>query len=263
MSEMEKRVSDREADALLSGQTPVGRPELGDLASMMSELRDASRSVPAPLSSAAFQARLDDHLVASLSMNDDAISASSPIAGATPTSVGQPSALTQGVRKMIAWLAGLGLASKIALGTGVMVVAASGVGAAGALPGPVQSAFDTIVSTVTGSDDELDDDPARVDDDESDVDDDPVRVDDDESDVDDDPVRVDDDESDVDDDGERTDDDESDVNDDPERTDDDESDVNDDPAPETDDESDADDDPAPDTDDESDVDDDPAPADED
>lgn len=263
MSEMEKRVSDREADALIAGQTPAGRPELGDLATMMSDLRSVSRSVPAPLSSEAFHDRLDNHLVGSLSMNDDAISVSSPIAAAAPARPGLSSAFTQGVRKMMAWLAGLGLASKIALGTGVVVVAASGVGAAGALPGPVQGAFDTIVSTVTGNDDELDDDPARVDDDESDVDDDPIRIDEDESEVDDDPNRVeDDDESEVDDDGERVDDDD-DVNDDPERIDDDESDVNDDPSPETDDEPEVDDDSAPEADDESEVDDDPAPVDED
>ena len=111
------------------------------------------------------------------------------------------------------WITGLGLASKIAIGTAVVLVAATGVGAAGALPGPAQSAFDTIVSTVTGEDSGLEDDPAPYVDDESDVDDDAAPYVDDESDVDDDAAPSVDDESDVDDDAAPSVDDDSDVDD--------------------------------------------------
>ena len=49
---------------------------------------------------------------------------------------------------MFSWIAGLGLAAKIALGAGVAVAATAGAGAAGVLPTGAQDTFDTVVSTV-------------------------------------------------------------------------------------------------------------------
>lgn len=49
---------------------------------------------------------------------------------------------------MISWFTGLGVLAKVALAAGVAVAAVGGVGAAGALPGGTQEAFDHLVSVV-------------------------------------------------------------------------------------------------------------------
>jgi hypothetical protein len=51
--------------------------------------------------------------------------------------------------KIKGFIAGLGVAGKIALGAGVACAATTGAGAAGVLPGPVQHAFSEAVSSVT------------------------------------------------------------------------------------------------------------------
>ncbi|MGV8858121.1 hypothetical protein [Rhodoglobus sp.] len=49
---------------------------------------------------------------------------------------------------MFSWIAGLGIASKIALGATVAVAATAGAGAGGILPSGAQDAFDSVISTV-------------------------------------------------------------------------------------------------------------------
>ncbi|MFN4001720.1 hypothetical protein [Microcella sp.] len=261
---MSKRIDDTEAEQLLAGMTPAGRPELRDLADALGSVRTSALAVAAPQPNERLVARLEGQALAPISITGVADVATPSTAGTASHAVRRP-AFIEGVRSMMEWISGVSLTSKIAIGMGVVVFGVTGVGAAGALPGPAQSAFDTIVSTVTGSEPEVDDDPAPFVDDESDVDDDPVRqeenevevdddpessTDDDEGEVDDDPVRHDDDdEAEVDDDPVRhDDDDEGEVDDDPVRDgDDDEGEVDDDPAPEGDDEPEVDDDPAPET----------------
>jgi len=266
---MNKKIDNDEAERLLAGTLPEGRPELRDLADAITAVRMTAASAPLPVPTALLVDRLSGQPIASISTMGEAEVASPVPAGGASGTVRRP-ALIEGVRGVMEWISGLGLTSKIAIGLGVVVFGTAGVGAAGALPGPAQSAFDTIVSTISGTESGLDDDPPPYVDDESDLNDDPARPEeseldvdddpapfvDDESDVDDDPAPYVEDESDVDDDPVRQDEDESDVNDDPVRQDEDESDVNDDPAPSVEDESDVDDDPAPSAEDESDVDDD-------
>lgn len=150
MNEMSKRISDHDIERLLAGQTPEGRPELADVAATIAEFRAvAHEAVPQP--SAALLARLD--LPVSVGAASVAVSA----AGATaplPQSVTSTAAPadaersdSRGINKMFEWIAGLGLAAKITAGTGALALSLAGVGAAGALPGPLQEAFDSAVTT--------------------------------------------------------------------------------------------------------------------
>lgn len=150
MNEMSKRISDHDIERLLAGQTPEGRPELADVAASLAEFRAvAHEAVPQP--SAALLARLD--LPVSVGAASVAVSA----AGATaplPQSVTSTAAPadaersdSRGIKQMFEWIAGLGLAAKITAGTGALALSLAGVGAAGALPGPLQAAFDSAVTT--------------------------------------------------------------------------------------------------------------------
>jgi len=79
-------------------------------------------------------------------------------AGITPAHRSRTVALRNGVKKMIGSFAGLGIAAKIAAATGVLALGLTGVGAAGALPGPAQDAFDGVVSSFVPTDEETVDD---------------------------------------------------------------------------------------------------------
>lgn len=133
-------ITDAEAQQLLSGATPEGRPELAELAASIADVRRDASQLAAPQPSAALAARLDQ----------PALGVS---AGSEPTPL-------KGIKKMAASIAGLGLAAKLAAATGVLALGLTGVGAAGALPGPAQDAFDGVVSTFTATEDEVVDDGA-------------------------------------------------------------------------------------------------------
>lgn len=133
-------ITDAEAQQLLSGATPAGRPELDELAASIADVRRDASQLTAPQPSAALAARLDQ----------PALGVS---AGAEPTPL-------KGIKKMAASIAGLGLAAKLAAATGVLALGLTGVGAAGALPGPAQDAFDGVVSSFTSTEDEVVDDGA-------------------------------------------------------------------------------------------------------
>lgn len=132
-------ITDAEAQQLLSGATPEGHPELSALAASIADVRRDAAQVPAPQPSFALAAQL-----------------------AHPT----PGASTRLRREMkrATPIARFGLAAKIAAAVGVLALGFLGVGAAGALPGAAQDAFDDVVSTIVPSEGESTDD-GLVDDD--------------------------------------------------------------------------------------------------
>jgi hypothetical protein len=136
----EHTITDAEAQQLLSGATPEGRPELAELAASITVVRREASQLAAPQPSAALAARLER-----------------PALG---VSVGAEPTPLKGIKKMAASLAGLSLAAKLAAATGVLALGLTGVGAAGALPGPAQEAFDGVVSTLIPTEDEVVDDGA-------------------------------------------------------------------------------------------------------
>lgn len=136
----EHTITDAEAQQLLSGATPEGRPELAELAASITVVRREASQLAAPQPSAALAARLEQ-----------------PALG---VSVGAEPTPLKGIKKMAASLAGLSLAAKLAAATGVLALGLTGVGAAGALPGPAQEAFDGVVSTLIPTEDEVVDDGA-------------------------------------------------------------------------------------------------------
>lgn len=126
------RISERDAHAILSGQTPASRPDLALLADSIAEFRVAALESPV---------RPSPDLLSRLGLLGE-----TKIASHTEL---QPE--TGESRKrvtMFSWIAGMGLVAKIALGAGVAVAATAGAGAVGALPDGVQVAFDQVVSTV-------------------------------------------------------------------------------------------------------------------
>ncbi len=152
---MHKRLTDHDAQHLMSGEIPPGRPDLADLAAAMSELRGSSWAAVAPQPSSELAQILNGRSAAPVSVREaEGAPISRPVAATAPASA--VAKLTTGVRKMITWPSGLELPSKIALGAGLFAFAVSGVGAAGALPGPAQPAFDHLVATATDADDKAD-----------------------------------------------------------------------------------------------------------
>ncbi len=126
-------ITDAEAQRLLNGDVPDGRPEFAELAASIADVRHhVMRAEPTP--SAALAARLERPTLG-------------VSVGAEPTS-------PKGIKKMVASIAGLGIAAKVAAASGVLALGLAGVGAAGALPGPAQDAFDDVVSTIVMTEDE-------------------------------------------------------------------------------------------------------------
>lgn len=127
---MRKRmITDAEAEQLLAGTTPEGRPELAALAASVAAVRVVSTAA-APQPSAALAARLESPVPAGA------------VADAQPA---------RGIKKMVATIAGLGVAAKVAAASGVLALGLVGVGAAGAagaLPAPAQQVFDDVIETV-------------------------------------------------------------------------------------------------------------------
>lgn len=150
MNEMSKRISDHDIERLLAGATPAGRPELADVAASIAEFRAvAHEAVPQP--SAALLARLDLPVsVGAASVAVSAAGATSPLPQSVTSTAAPADAErsdSRGIKQMFEWIAGLGLAAKITAGTGALALGLAGVGAAGALPGPIQAAFDSAVTT--------------------------------------------------------------------------------------------------------------------
>lgn len=124
---------------MLAGQSLAGRPDLDALARAVDEMRVVAHS-RAPQPNAALRERLAAPQAVGVSAED------------TPPG---------GIKKMLTALAGWGIAAKIATGTGALALGVVGVGAAGAagaLPGPLQESFDSIVSTVETEEDLVEED---------------------------------------------------------------------------------------------------------
>lgn len=132
---MTKRaITDTEAEQLLAGTTPEGRPDLAVLAASIAGARAVSTAAD-PQPSVALAARLDSPV---------------PVGARVET---QPA---RGIKKMVASLAGLGIAAKIAAGSGALALGLVGMagaaGAVGALPGPAQDVFDGVFTTIVTDD---------------------------------------------------------------------------------------------------------------
>ncbi len=116
-------------DALLAG-SPAG--ERTALASFVEEVRVAAGAVPIP----------SPALAAAIAAGG--VSTANPEAQQPPVAQWRKFPM-----KLKAFLAGLGIAGKLALGVGVAAAATTGAGAAGVLPGPVQHAVAKAVSEVS------------------------------------------------------------------------------------------------------------------
>jgi hypothetical protein len=112
-------------DALLAGTARDG--DAAGLASFIEELRTAAAAVPTP----------------SLGL------AAAIAQGGISTHQPQVAQWRKFRMKIKGFLAGLGIAGKVALGVGVAAAATTGAGAAGVLPGPVQHAVSNAVGAVT------------------------------------------------------------------------------------------------------------------
>jgi hypothetical protein len=134
------RITDDDAEALVTGTAPAERPDLTTLARSITEFRAAAFAAP-PRPSAEVRARLELALESEISTpahpNEVAasIDARQPAASRPVASMGR-------MKRMFAWLTGLGLAAKVVLG--VSVAAAAGVTGVGAAVG-----IDAIVSTTS------------------------------------------------------------------------------------------------------------------
>jgi hypothetical protein len=113
-------------DAILGGNSPSD--DLAALSSFVGDVRSAAGTVPIPSSA----------LAAALA------------SGISPQATTAPEPKWRKLKmKIQGFLAGLGVAGKLALGAGVAAAATTGAGAAGVLPGPVQHAFANAVHAVT------------------------------------------------------------------------------------------------------------------
>lgn len=131
----ERANHDQLLERLLSGQVPAEQTELVALSAALTELRSTAHP-SAPQPSSALQSRLD-------------APGGAPVSAAAGDAVADT---TPGRQSVVEWIAGLGLATKIAAGSGVLALGLTGAGAAGALPGPAQDAFDSVVNNVLPSD---------------------------------------------------------------------------------------------------------------
>jgi hypothetical protein len=134
------RITDDDAEALVKGAAPAERPDLTTLAHSITEFRAAAFVVP-PRPSAELRARLElapeSEISTAAHPNEVAVSID-----ATQPATSRPVASMGRMKRMFAWLTGLGLAAKVVLG--VSVAAAAGVTGVGAAVG-----IDAIVSTTS------------------------------------------------------------------------------------------------------------------
>ena len=137
------RISEPEAAAVMSGRAPIARPELASLADSIAEFRSAAFETLAQ-PSAELASRLELPGASAISSRMPLHSSAAVAAGPAPSGARSE----KGRVSMFSWIAGLGLATKIALGASVAAAATVGAGAAGVLPTGAQDAFNGVVSTV-------------------------------------------------------------------------------------------------------------------
>ena len=146
---MKNWINDDEAELLLAGRTPEGRPDFDELAASIASFRSAAfETVPRP--SALLAARLglpQEELVSVIATSTAA--SSGRLAAAFPVAaLAARAPRTSAMTRMIERVSGLGLPARIAAGMGALALGITAVGAANALPGGMQGAFDDLVSTV-------------------------------------------------------------------------------------------------------------------
>ena len=129
-------------EALLAGTTRDAG--LADLASFVADVRSSAEAFPIP--SPALAAALASGL--SIDKGDLPATAASNVHGPAPQVAGLPKWRRLRM-KIQGFLAGLGVAGKVALGASLAAAATTGAGAAGVLPGPVQHVVASTVSAVT------------------------------------------------------------------------------------------------------------------
>jgi hypothetical protein len=145
------RITDDDAEALVKGTAPAERPDLTTLAHSITEFRAAAFVTP-PRPSAGLRARLELAPESEISTpahpNEVAVSID-----ARRPATSRPVASMGRMKRMFAWLTGLGLAAKVVLG--VSVAAAAGVTGVGAAVG-----IDALVSTTSEQEQVTTDDDA-------------------------------------------------------------------------------------------------------
>ncbi|WP_309708209.1 hypothetical protein [Pseudolysinimonas sp.] len=158
MSDMKNRITDADAELLLAGRAPEGLPGSEELAAAVTAFRSATvEAIPRPSA----------ELAARLSVADDELfsaRATSPDTSSPRFETDSPGARTRDAdanERAAERVSRFGLAARVAVGVGALLLGITVAGAAGALPGGVQDAFDDLVSTVTPGDD--DDKPVIID----------------------------------------------------------------------------------------------------
>jgi hypothetical protein len=136
-------LSDETVEALLSGLIPDG--DLAGSAAFVAGVKAAAGDAPAP--SPTLAALLAAGGICT-DKGDLPATAASNVHGPAPQVSGLPKwrNLSMHIKR---YVAGLGLAAKVAMGAGIAAAATTGAGAAGVLPAPVQHAMATAVDAVT------------------------------------------------------------------------------------------------------------------
>lgn len=130
------RLTESEARALDSGRATASRPDRENLARSIAAYRAAALDSPVRPTTA-LSARLDDRVLRDLT--------ASGVRPVQLVSSPSPAPARGWIRTALAWLAGLGLVTKIVVGVSIAAVATTGAGAAGVLPDPAQMVFDSVL----------------------------------------------------------------------------------------------------------------------
>jgi hypothetical protein len=134
-------------EAFLSGR-PVGAGEMGPLAAFAEDVRVAVDGPP-PAPTAEMARLLTEGIPTPTGATRAALAPSADTRGAHVSKRRKPMLISELLAGLLAKLAGLGAASKAALGLGVAAASVTGAGAAGILPDPAQHAVATAVSAAT------------------------------------------------------------------------------------------------------------------
>ncbi len=138
---------DASVEAFLSGR-PVDAGELGPLAAFVEDVR-AAVDGPPPVPSAEMAKLLTEGIRTPTGAPRAALAPSRANRGAHVSKRRKPMLISELLAGLVAKLAGLGAASKAALGLGVAAASVTGAGVAGVLPDPAQHTVAKVVSAAT------------------------------------------------------------------------------------------------------------------
>jgi hypothetical protein len=138
---------DATLEAFLSGR-PLGAGELGPLAAFADDVRVAVDGPP-PAPTAEMARLLTEGIPTPTGATRAALAARAGTRDADVSKRRKPMLISELLAGLLAKLAGLGAASKAALGLGMAAASVTGAGAAGILPDPAQHAVATAVSAAT------------------------------------------------------------------------------------------------------------------